>query len=88
MATLWLLGGAFGAFWSVGVLIDSSAPINVEGVPSYDLGTKLVAVLIPLLFAVFGWMFCRCPKYYPPKIKTWMEQNNLLADDSTDAASR
>lgn len=88
MATLWLLGGVFGTFWSVGVLIDSSAPVNVEGIPTYDIGAKLIAVLIPLVAAVFGWMFYHCPKYYPPGIKEWMGQNNLLAADSTDSVSR
>lgn len=88
MATLWLLGGVFGTFWSIRVLIDSSAPINVEGIPTYDLGPKLVGVFIPLVATVFGWMFYRCPKYYPQRIKAWMEQGNHLSDDSSDAASR
>ena len=72
LGVLWLLGGSFATLWSVIVLFDSSASINVQGIPSTDLSTKLLGVVVSFCVALFGWFFLRIPQYYPPKIQEWM----------------
>lgn len=75
MAFIWLLGGGIGTLWSVVTLFDSSASINIEGVPSSDLSVKLLGVAIPLIVTLFGWLFLRIPKYYPAKIQEWRKES-------------
>lgn len=77
MAIAWLLGGGIATLSSVVTLFDSSASINIEGVPSSDPMVKLLGVAIPLVVTLFGWLFLRIPKYYPAKIQEWKKENLL-----------
>lgn len=75
MGFLWLLGGGMATLWSVIALFDSSASINIQGVPSTNPSIKLLGVVVSFLVALFGWFFVRIPPYYPPKIREWMRDD-------------
>ena len=75
MGVLWLLVGIIASLWSLVVLFDSSASIDIQGVPATDASTKLLGVAVSLFVLLFGWFFLRVPKYYPRKIHEWMRED-------------
>lgn len=77
MGILWLTGGGLATLWSLSVLLDQSASISIEGVPSTALSVKLLGVLVSSVVTIFGWVFLRIPKYYPPRVQEWMREQNL-----------
>ncbi len=69
MGPAWLVGGGFATLSSVATLLDPSSSINIDGLPSSEISTKALGVVISLFVAVAGWMFLRAPKYYPPNVQ-------------------
>jgi len=62
-----LVGGlVVGSYFLVGAFSPGSA-VNVNGVPSTDLGNRLLTVLLPYVMAVLGWLIVRAKPYYPSK---------------------
>ena len=62
-----LVGGLIvGSYFLVSAL-SLGGSVNVNGVPSTDLGSRLMVVLLPYVMAVFGWLIVRAKPYYPNK---------------------
>lgn len=60
-----LVGGlVVGSYFLVGAFILGGS-VNVNGVPSTDLGNRLFAVLLPYVVTVFGWLIVRAKPYHP-----------------------
>lgn len=69
MGPVWLVGGGIATLSSVVTLLDPLSSINIDGVPSSEISTKVLGVVISLFVAVTGWMLMRAPKYYPPNVQ-------------------
>jgi len=69
MGPVWLMGGGVATLSSVATLFDLPSPISIDGVPSSDISTKVLGVVISLFAAVTGWMFLRAAKYYPANVE-------------------
>ena len=64
---VFLIGGfVVGSYFLVEAFSPGN-PVNVNGVPSTDLGNRLFVVLVPYVMAVFGWLIVRAKPYYPSK---------------------
>jgi len=76
MGPFWLVAGAYGVLWSLMTLFNPAATIDVQGVPTSDLGIKILVSLVFVFVVVFGWLFIRAQKYYPSKLRQWMKEEN------------
>ena len=72
--------GSIGAIFGFIVMINPNATMDVQGIPTTDVGLKSIGFLAPLVFAVLGFFLLKAKPYYSPRVREWMRQ----ADDQQE----
>ena len=80
-----LIGGLIMFLVNLPILFNPDSTININRVPTNSLAIKLMTVGLGLVVGVLGFLLTRVSKYYPPRIKKWIDQSQMEKKDLAES---
>lgn len=76
-----LIGGLLMLLVNLPILFNPQSTININSVPTNGIIIKLFTVGFGLVVGLLGFLLIRVPKYYPPRIKKWIDESRMEKKD-------